>query len=127
MDTSAIFSSYKLKDTSSLFAMAKLQHLIYLNKLYGVYQGTRSETADLEVDHHNCAFGKFYYSKGKEIYGDMPEFKDIESLHIKIHSSAHEVIRAVKNHDCLSSQEKINVTFDIAEELLQKLNVLVNK
>lgn len=127
MDTSTIFSQYKLKDTRSLFAMAKLQHLIYMNKLYAVYQGTRTETADLEVDHHSCAFGKFYYSKGQELFGDMPEFKELENLHQQVHTRAHEMVKAVKGRDCLKSREKMYEAFDAAETLLHKLNSIIDK
>lgn len=124
-ETSGLFSQYKLKTTASMFAIAKLQHLIYMNKVYAVYQGTRTQTDDLTLDHHSCAFGKFYYSKGLELHGDMSEFKELEPIHERVHSLAREICSYVKNGDNENAKVKLYEIFSTAEELISKLNRIV--
>lgn len=126
MYTSGLFSEYKLKSTSSMFAIAKLQHLIYLNKVYAVYEGTRTETADITIDHHSCAFGKFYYSKGVEIHGNLPEFKALEPIHQRVHALAATVVSNTQAGNRESARESIYELFQIAEDLMQKLNNIIN-
>ena len=126
MTTTNLFTQYKLKSSSAMFSIAKLQHLIYLNKVYSVYEGTRSETADILVDHHNCAFGKFYYSKGKEAYGENREFKELEPIHQQIHSLAAETVRSVQSGNKTQARNAIYELFDTAERLMTKLNSIIS-
>ncbi|MGD9807853.1 MAG: cache domain-containing protein [Deferribacterales bacterium] len=127
MTTTNLFTQYKLRSSSAMFSIAKLQHLIYLNKVYSVYEGTRSETADILVDHHNCAFGKFYYSNGKEVYGDNREFKELEPIHQQIHSLAAEVVRGVQSGNKAQAKVAIYNLFDTAERLMDKLNSIISQ
>ncbi len=127
MDTSSLFSQYKLKNKSSMFALAKLQHLIYLNKVYAVYLHRRDKTDDITVSHHQCAFGQFYYSQGKEFFGNMPEFKEIEPIHARVHSLAAEVCNATKSGDRETAHNSMYELFSTAEELLERLNSILAK
>lgn len=127
METSGIFSNYKLKSNSSLYAIAKLQHLIYMNKVYAVYQGLRDKTDDLTIDHHSCAFGKFYYSRGLEMHGGLGEFKAIEPIHQRVHALAAEICSAVKSGDRAKAKKKLYEIFATAEELLGKLNAIISR
>lgn len=127
MNTSGLFSQYKLKSPSSMFALAKLQHLIYLNKVYAIYLGNRSETADITVDHHSCAFGKFYYGAGMEAFGNTAEFKSIEPIHQQVHSTAAEIVHASQSGDREKARVKLHELFEIAENLMVHLNKIINK
>jgi len=122
VSTSMVFSQYKLKSTKSVFALAKLQHLIYINKVYSVYLGTRKETQDILVDHHSCAFGKFYYSTGMELHGNEPMFKAMEPTHAKIHALAADICKLSQTGGRETARNKMYELFNTAEELLQKLN-----
>jgi len=125
MTISGLFNQYKLRSMSSMFSVAKLQHLIYLNKVYAVYEGTRTETNDILVDHHNCAFGQFYYSKGIDAHGDMQEFKDLEPIHKNIHSLAADVIQNIHNGNKADAKESLYRLFETAEQLMEKLNSII--
>jgi len=127
METSNLFSQYKLKSTGSKFAIAKLQHMIYMNKLFGVYTGSRSQMDDLLVDHHSCAFGKFYDTVGAQEHGDLTEFKAIEPVHKRVHANAADVCRAVKNGDMEQAESSMLKTFEAAEELMGLLNKIINR
>jgi hypothetical protein len=37
------------------------------------------------VSHFNCNLGKWYYSEGKALYGEIPEMKIFEIKHEKLH------------------------------------------
>jgi methyl-accepting chemotaxis protein len=126
MDTSALFSQYKLKSPSAVFAVAKLQHLIYMNKVYAVYLGIRQQTDDLTLDHHSCAFGKFYYSTGMDNFSKNHEFKAIEPIHAQVHALAREVVEATKSGNKELAQEKLFAVLETAEELLKLLNKTID-
>jgi methyl-accepting chemotaxis protein len=97
-----------------------------LNKVYSVYEGTRTETSDITIDHHNCAFGKFYYSKGLDAHGDMPEFKALEPIHKRVHAVAAAVVNEIKVGNKGAARDNIYELFEIAEDLMQKLNVIID-
>jgi len=127
MCTSNHFSQYKLKNKASMFALAKLQHLIYLNKVYAVYLESRDRTDDLTVSHHDCAFGQFYYSQGTEFFGEMPEFRDMEPVHARIHSLAADVCKSTKAGDREGARQFMYDLFSTAEDLLNRLDSIIAK
>lgn len=45
-------------------------------------------------DHTTCRLGKWYASKGKELFGNLPEFQQLEKEHARFHSCCAEAIDA---------------------------------
>ncbi len=44
------------------------------------------------VSHHRCRFGRWYYGTGMKYYKNLPEFKQIEALHERVHDLGMDII-----------------------------------
>lgn len=67
--------------------LAKLDHVVYKNNLYSYIFGLADSFGC--VDHHNCRLGKWYYEgDGKRVFADTQGYKDLESFHAGVHTSA---------------------------------------
>ncbi len=93
--------SQQLKDLVSQFGVvvdksldlssAKANHLNWKTRLRAFLDGKATLTRDQAVSHHNCDFGKWYYSEGLENFGQLQGIIDVE----KPHEEIHELIRMV--------------------------------
>lgn len=67
--------------------VAQYDHIDWVRRiLLALEDGAhRLDPAEL-YDHHHCRLGKWYYGRGRELYGSLDEFRAIEALHREIHS-----------------------------------------
>ncbi len=73
-------------------SLVKVDHMIYKQKAYkSFHAGVDNEDArSVLVDHHNCRLGKWYYEgDGKETFGRLMAFKDLEEPHSQVHNAGH--------------------------------------
>ena len=87
-----MIDSYRLDPNPKLqLYKAKANLLAWRNRVEGYLQGyTELNNVDSK-DHHNCHFGKWYYSEDATYMQDLREFKDIETAHKLQHEKIHEV------------------------------------
>lgn len=123
--TSLVFGEYDLKDAASQFAIAKIQHLTYINRLYRYYLGLHRDTDGILVTHQTCKFGQFYYSDGLKMCSHDNIFHQIEEPHKKVHSHAAQVVDAIKTDRMDEASTHMNEVFDSAMELIKLLDKLI--
>jgi methyl-accepting chemotaxis protein len=75
----------------------------------------------------DCAFGKWYYSEGKEKYGSLREFTSIESPHEKLHAQVKEAIRYRQAKEFDRAENCYDQVAAISAEIVQKLTALEDK
>lgn len=44
------------------------------------------------MSHRDCDLGKWYYSKGKTVYGHLPEMQEFEREHEKLHALVRQIV-----------------------------------
>ena len=102
-------------------SLIKLDHIIYKQNGYMALNKTEEEdecdeAKAVEVDHHNCRLGKWYYSgQGQELFGHTRAFKALEVPHASVHSSTHQALHIAKE-DWAVNKELQN---EIIEAVLQ--------
>ena len=143
-DTMEVFSNtmdeftHELADTSKLsnkssFALFlsnyKIHHILFKSNAYSsVVNGT--VTDELKKDHIHCGFGKWYYSKGKALFGSSNTFKSMESHHTAFHSLINENIDCALTGGCMArndKKEEIIKKFETAENHSEQLFDLLDK
>ncbi|MCU7878659.1 MAG: CZB domain-containing protein [Candidatus Thiodiazotropha sp. (ex Lucinoma borealis)] len=80
-------------------SLIKVDHMIYKQKAYkSFHAGTDNTDAQaVKVNHHNCRLGKWYYEGlGKEAFGNLRSFKNLEAPHAGVHTAGHVAL------DCLA-------------------------
>ncbi|MCU7934173.1 MAG: CZB domain-containing protein [Candidatus Thiodiazotropha sp. (ex Dulcina madagascariensis)] len=73
-------------------SLVKVDHMIYKQKAYkSFHAGTDNADAQaVMVDHHGCRLGKWYYEgTGKETFGRLSAFRELESPHAEVHKAGH--------------------------------------
>ena len=117
-------SQIKYSSKAAYFLNAKIAHLKFM---YNVYNNFMKGTYINLPDHFNCAFGKFYYSNGKEIFGKDSDFNAIEPIHAQVHSLGHMVMDAVAANDRDKALEGINQLQITVSNLVSILDKLIEK
>lgn len=114
-------SAIKYSSKAAYFLNAKVAHLKFM---YNVYQNYINENFIALPDHYNCAFGKFYYSSGKEIFGNDNDFNKIEPIHAQVHSLGHRIMQCIaekRKEDAVHDLEELQLTVSNLVEILDKL------
>jgi methyl-accepting chemotaxis protein len=82
----------------STATLVKLDHLIYLQNVYRVFETDSPETAweAAAVDDENCRFGRWYRSEqGEKMFGHLPAYARVDSPHQQVHLNVQEVLGRV--------------------------------
>jgi methyl-accepting chemotaxis protein len=71
-----------------MILVAKSDHIAWRNRIEAALRGEIALTSAALTDHRGCRFGKWYYDQaGGGTYGDVAEFKAIETPHAELHAA----------------------------------------
>ncbi len=74
--------------------IAKGDHRIWINKIAEHLRGHTHLDSTQLADHHNCRLGKWYYSEGIKMFGNLPSFRALEEPHRRVHLLGKEIVDA---------------------------------
>jgi len=115
-----------------LVALAKVDHIFYKTKAYATVTNGNIHD-ELEIDHHDCRFGKWYNTDGKEIFGACPSYPKILSPHEIVHKLTIENYQIVKNGMSSLRENKSTIVNNFTQiekassSLFELLNEMVNE
>lgn len=118
------FSNFKLSNKAIPFIRGKVAHAVYLSKIQKAVMHN-SKNVD-HTDHKTCEFGKMYYSTGIEMFKHLPEFKELEPLHIKIHEFGKEVTN-LTNNELETRRDSYEGFRHVVSEFMTKINEIIKK
>jgi len=115
----SIWSGFEWELSNLPLMLAQSDHIKWVDDILNVLQGNEQALKSVElIDHYGCQFGKWLYKQGKECYGHLPAFGNLEQNHIQIHQLGSQIIQ-------LYSEGKKIDAMQMAEEfLLLKIKVL---
>ncbi len=117
-------SNFKTKGTELfILDMAKTDHRLFLGKIAACLKGDARLDPDTLPDHHNCRFGKWYFSEGQEKCGNLSSFKSIDEPHAKIHKLGKEALKAFY----AGEKAKAENLFKEMEHLSEKICNLIDE
>lgn len=109
-DSVTIKSKSESTTYNIFIALVKLDHILFKINGYGRILSNNPEKLS---DHLNCRLGKWYQSKGKEIFSDTKNFANINSPHMKVHSYINKAIEDLAKND----MQNMKKYFEEAENL----------
>jgi len=71
----------------------------------------------LPMDSHHCSFAKWYYAEGTKKWKNVPEFKEIEEPHEKIHTLMNDIYNLYQAKKINEAREELKNWKIISEEL----------
>lgn len=99
-------------------------HLNWVRRVEKVMNHYERITLDEVIAHTECKFGKWYYDRGKQDYGQNIYFQQVESPHREFHNTLKELVLATQKGDRQSSLSLNHQLVRYSEEIVRLLNLL---
>ena len=102
----------------------KLAHQAWVARAAGLLAGRQTLNASEVTDHHQCAFGKWYYGDGMKQYGSLKVFKELEAPHAHLHSNVREIAQLVAGGRRNEAAEKFEILVDLSHNVCRQVDQL---
>ncbi len=113
----------------SFTTLAKLDHIIYIQKAYrSLETGKNSEEAkEVAVDDQHCRLGLWLLddSSGK-LYSHLPAYKKLQIPHQAVHSSTHKVQHIIEDDHWMQSKEQQTEIYEYFETIEANSSSVIN-
>ena len=121
----SLWSDFKWELCNLPLMLAQSDHIKWVEEILKVLQGKEPTLKTVELtDHLECRLGKWYYTLGKDRYGDLPAFSELEQDHIKIHQLGQQITLLYsegKKDDAIPLTEEL---LTLKSKVLEKLQIL---
>ena len=105
--------------------LAQYDHIKWVQRVVDALENVGITPAPGELsDHHQCRFGAWYDSDGRQHYGHLPEYREIEPLHARMHEVGTEIIRRRDAGQQAAAHELCRELLPLKEQILAKLAAL---
>jgi methyl-accepting chemotaxis protein len=109
------------------FAVARVTHIGWKASLREFLDGKGSLTLEQAVSHKECDLGKWLYSEGLTKYGDMPEMKEFEKVHIELHAIIRKVVHLKDSGDASAANKEYEKMDKISSKIFSLLVTIEKK
>ncbi|HLP98704.1 MAG TPA: methyl-accepting chemotaxis protein [Sideroxyarcus sp.] len=115
----------------SFASLVKVDHVIYKQRAYVLISEPEHEDfrKAVSVDHHNCRLGKWYEGPAKEIFGDLPSYRNLVQPHSKVHGCVYDMTQMLgqKWERDEALQDRIFNALECAEEASLEVMAVIDK
>jgi len=102
--------------------VAQQDHLKWVKKVVTAVSDTSMVLTEAELsDFHHCRFGSWFYDKGRERYGHLPIFNELEPIHAQVHEVGSEIIRLRDAGDVQAAEALCPKLQELKGQVLDKL------
>ena len=96
-DVIEMMSQFQMSDEGFHAAPVKRTHSLWKKKLSNMLSGKQEDIRmDQLIDHRHCDFGQWYFGPGMELHSQSQEYKEIGTLHEKVHETGGQVAALFK-------------------------------
>ncbi len=103
---------------------AKSSHIRWRAFAQGLVAGVSVNEDRAPIQHTDCQFGTWYYSEGRELFGDSEIFMDIEGPHEMLHAIYAQVFELVKKGKKEKAHAKLDDLIAVSRTLLEQIEIL---
>lgn len=115
---------FNLGDEPFNIGAIKTAHLAWRSRLEAVLQGHMQLKSAEMIDHHQCAFGKWYDNEGQQNLGKNPIFQEIGNFHEQVHALAIRIAALVEKNKKSEAQALMPEFEEVRQKLFDKLDSL---
>ncbi len=110
---------------NSFVEMAKVEHVACKFDVYRAFFGLGDPSGSGLADHRACRLGHWHASgEGRERYGHLPGYQDIDSPHAALHRAAADALESLRNGDLPGGIEAIGRMEAAGRSLVEALDRL---
>ncbi len=110
-----------------LLHTVKGDHITWKIRMVNMVMGGEILPEHELVDHTQCRLGRWYYSHGKQHYGDIEAFRQIEAPHARIHELGKEIAQLTSQGKTSKARQKIAEMDQYSYKLTEFINQLLKK
>jgi diguanylate cyclase (GGDEF)-like protein/PAS domain S-box-containing protein len=105
--------------------VAQYDHIDWVRQILLSLEGeiTALDPAELH-DHHECRLGKWYYGRGRDCYGHLAEFRDMEDLHREIHHLGPRILELLAAGNREAAHAECMTLLDLKSRILSLMQSL---
>jgi len=104
---------------------AQAEHIKWVQTIFNAIDNGYSNLPHHElIDHKRCQLGTWYYSHGKQHYGHLDSFKQLEVIHKNIHLVGRDIISCIDEGKKAKALDLSKVLLTLKSEVLDCLNIL---
>ncbi|MCI7612117.1 MAG: methyl-accepting chemotaxis protein [Selenomonadaceae bacterium] len=107
--------------------LAKTDHLLWRARISQMLWGNIDLDASNVRDHTTCRLGKWYATKGRELFGGQPEFQKLERDHARFHACCAEAIDAYHGNEKRKLDSLTEELSALSSTVIGSLEELKNK
>ena len=115
-------SRFQTNNRSIDFSAAKIAHMAWKSKLRAYLDGKESMNREHAVSHHDCAFGKWYYSEGLAQYGHIDDLRQIEQPHAELHRVIKDIIAMRESGRMQAAEDEYRKIGPLSQRIVGLLN-----
>ena len=105
--------------------VAQHDHIDWVRRILLAMDGEAPALDPAELhDHHQCRLGKWYYGRGRDHYGHLPEFQAMESLHREIHHLGPRILELLAANKREEAHAQCMVLLDLKTRILALMQSL---
>lgn len=102
--------------------VAQYDHVKWVQRVLHHLDGAELLMEGSELcDHQQCRFGHWYYGHGRQRYGHLQAFIDLEPIHEAVHRLGPEIVRLRHVGDMDAARAKVRELMDLKDVILEKL------
>lgn len=105
----------------------KADHIVWKIRMANMVMGGETIPEHELVDHTQCRLGHWYYDHGKEYYGDIDAFRQMEKPHARIHEIGKEIAQLSLQGQTSKARQKIAEMEQHSSKLADFINQLLKK
>lgn len=109
------------------FAVARVMHVAWKSGLRSFLDGKETLTEEQAVSHKDCDLGKWLYSEGMSKYGNMPEMKELEKVHVELHSVVKRVVQLKNSGNAPAAEQELAKIEPLSQKMFSLLVAIEQK
>ncbi len=109
------------------FTLARNKHAAWKTRLKHFLDGSEKLTSAHAVSHKECDLGKWLYSDGLRLYGDLPDMQQMEEVHEQMHGYIGEVIHQYNNGNKVEAENLFKHVEKCSDTVVQCLTNVEKK
>ncbi len=102
--------------------VAQYDHLRWVNRVLLYLDGASLQLTQAELaDHHQCRFGHWYDSHGRQRYAHLPEFAQIDGTHCEVHRLGLEIVDLADRGELYAARQRCGHLLQCKDRILALL------
>lgn len=119
------FSEMKLN--GSILRIAMSDHILWKKRLINMILGRGDIDLSTVASHHDCRLGKWYDSVGKDTYGHLSTFKQLNEPHKQVHALGRRAVERFHQGDKEGAVADVDAIAPLSETVVSLLQRLIEE